>query len=151
MADAPDWRWPCGDFREEDGSPCSLDVDDARTTLENPDIWVPSGTKREDGLQGKNEEEDTEEPRREENGENTEDLEKKADDDRRNGNSVVPREAADQGRKGKNRDMLTDCHAPRGTWLTKVHRRSTLLGFRKPGLYEVKSLKWKMTMWTWEY
>ncbi|KAJ1188761.1 hypothetical protein NDU88_005518 [Pleurodeles waltl] len=118
--DASDWRWPRGVHREGDRLPHSLDNDAAGTTLENPDIRVPSGTKREDGLQGTNEKEDTEEPGREENGENTKDQEKKADDDRRNGNSVVPTEAADQGRKGKNGDTLTDRHAPGGTWLTKV-------------------------------
>ncbi|KAJ1134473.1 hypothetical protein NDU88_000925 [Pleurodeles waltl] len=118
--DASDWRWPRGVHGEEDSLPRSLDDDDAGPTLENPDIRVPSGTKREDGLQGRDEEEDAEEPGREENGKNTEDQEKKADDDRSNGNSVVPREAPDQGRKAKNGDTLTERHAPGGTWLTKV-------------------------------
>ncbi|KAJ1153725.1 hypothetical protein NDU88_006483 [Pleurodeles waltl] len=118
--DASDWCWPRSVHGEENGLPRSLDDDNAGTTLENPDIRVPSGTKSEDGLQGGDEEEDAEEPGREENGKNTKDQEKKADDDRRNGNSVVPREAADQGRMVKNGDTLTDRHAPGGTWLTKV-------------------------------
>ncbi|KAJ1173673.1 hypothetical protein NDU88_005499 [Pleurodeles waltl] len=93
--DASNWRWPRGVHGEEVGLPRCLDDADAGTTLENPDIRVPSGTKREDGQQGAVEEKDAEEPGREENGGNTEDQEKKADDDQRNGNSVVPREAAD--------------------------------------------------------
>ncbi|KAJ1162948.1 hypothetical protein NDU88_003412 [Pleurodeles waltl] len=115
--DTSDWRCPRGVHRVEDGLPRFLDDDDG-TTLQNPDIRVPGGTKREDGLQG-GVEEDAEEPGREENDENTEEQEEKADDDRRHGNSVVPREAAKQGRKEKNGDTLTDRHAPGGTWLTK--------------------------------
>ncbi|KAJ1111559.1 hypothetical protein NDU88_008881 [Pleurodeles waltl] len=120
--DASEWRLPRGVHRDEEGLPGSLDDDDAGTALENPDIRVPSGTKREDGLKMTNEEEeeDAEEPGREENGKNSEDKEKKVDDDRRNGNSVVPTKAADQGRKRRNGDTLTDRHAPGGTWLTKV-------------------------------
>ncbi|KAJ1142364.1 hypothetical protein NDU88_008690 [Pleurodeles waltl] len=103
--DASEWRLPRGVHGEEESLPGSLDNDDAGTALENPDIRVPSGTKREDGLQRGNEEEkDAEDPGREENSKNTDDKEEKADDDRRNGNSVVPTEAADQGRKeGKER------------------------------------------------
>ncbi|KAJ1177517.1 hypothetical protein NDU88_002772 [Pleurodeles waltl] len=116
--DSSDWRWPRGVSREGDCLPHCFD--DASTSLENPDIRVPSGTKSEDGLHAAVEEKDAEEPGSEENGGNTEDQEKKADDDRRNGNSVVPREAADPGRKGRNGGTSTDRHAPGGTWLTKV-------------------------------
>ncbi|KAJ1103876.1 hypothetical protein NDU88_001297 [Pleurodeles waltl] len=118
--DASDWRWPRGVHEEEDGSPRCLDDDDAGTTLENPDIRVPLRTKREDGLQAAVEEKDAEEPGSEENDGNTADQEKKADDDRRNGNRVVPREAAGPGRKGRNGDTPTDRHAPGGTCLTKT-------------------------------
>ncbi|KAJ1088743.1 hypothetical protein NDU88_001898 [Pleurodeles waltl] len=114
--DASDWRCPRGIHREDDSLPRFLD-DDAGTTLENPDIRVTAGTKREDGLQGGVVEEDAEEP---ENAESTEDQEEKADDDGRHGNSVVPRESAEQGRKEKNGDALTARHAPGGTWLTKL-------------------------------
>ncbi|KAJ1083839.1 hypothetical protein NDU88_003994 [Pleurodeles waltl] len=117
--DASDWRCPRGVYREDDGLPCFLD-DEAEITLENPDIRVPAGTKREDGLQGEVVEEDAEEPGREENGESTEDREEKEDADRRHGNSEVPRGAAEQGRKEENGDTLTARHAPGGTWLTKV-------------------------------
>ncbi|KAJ1204527.1 hypothetical protein NDU88_008304 [Pleurodeles waltl] len=117
--DASEWRLPRGIRKEKDGLPGSLGNDDPGTALENLDIRVPSGTKREDGLQG-GDEEDAEKPGREENGKDTEDKEKKADDGTRNGNSVVPTETADQERKGRNGDTLTDRHAPGGTWLKKV-------------------------------
>ncbi|KAJ1200577.1 hypothetical protein NDU88_004400 [Pleurodeles waltl] len=44
----------------------------------------------------------------------------KEDDGRRNGNSVVSTEAADQERKERNGDTRTVRHAPGGTWLTKI-------------------------------
>ncbi|KAJ1100469.1 hypothetical protein NDU88_005555 [Pleurodeles waltl] len=113
--DASDWRWPCGVPKDEDGVPRSLDNDEADTFPENPDIRVPSETKREDGLHTAVEEKDEEEPGNAESG-----RQKKADDDRRTGNHGVPREAAYPGRKGRTGDTPTDCHVPVGTWLTKV-------------------------------
>ncbi|KAJ1088559.1 hypothetical protein NDU88_001716 [Pleurodeles waltl] len=119
-SDASDWCWPRGVHGEEDGLPRCFDDEDAGTSLENPDIRVPLGTKREDGRPAGVKEKDAEEAGREEKRGNTENEKKKADDDRRNGNCVVPREAADPGRKGRNGDTPTDRHAPGGTWLTKV-------------------------------
>ncbi|KAJ1101364.1 hypothetical protein NDU88_006432 [Pleurodeles waltl] len=116
--DAYDWRCPRGVHKEDDSLPRCLD-DEAGTTLENPDIRVPAGTKREDGLKG-GVEEDAEEQGREENAESTGDREEKADADRRHRNSVVPRGVAEQGRKEEKGDALTALHAPGGTWLTKV-------------------------------
>ncbi|KAJ1200576.1 hypothetical protein NDU88_004399 [Pleurodeles waltl] len=117
--DASEWRLPRGVCGQKDGFPSSLGKEDAGTSLENPDIRVPSGTKREDGLHG-GDEKDAEKQGRKENGKDTEDKEKKEDDSRRNGNSVVPTEAADQERKERNGDTRTDRQAPGGMWLTKV-------------------------------
>ncbi|KAJ1082948.1 hypothetical protein NDU88_003109 [Pleurodeles waltl] len=47
--DASDWRCPRGIQEEEDGMPRSLGNDEADTFPENPDVRVPSDTKREDG------------------------------------------------------------------------------------------------------
>ncbi|KAJ1119550.1 hypothetical protein NDU88_007735 [Pleurodeles waltl] len=115
-----EWRLPRGVHGEKDGLPCYLGNEDAGTSLGNPDIRVPSRTKREDGLPLRNEE-DAEKPGRKENGKDTEDEERKEDDDsRRNGNSVVPTETADHRGTERNGDTRTDRHAPRGTWLTKI-------------------------------
>ncbi|KAJ1083392.1 hypothetical protein NDU88_003551 [Pleurodeles waltl] len=112
--DASDWRCPYGVQEDEDGVPRSLGNDEADTFPENPDIRVPSDTKREDGLHTSVEEKDAEEP-----GSAESSKPKKADYDRRTGNHGVPKEAADPGRKGTTGDTLTDRHAPGGTWLTK--------------------------------
>ncbi|KAJ1210809.1 hypothetical protein NDU88_006171 [Pleurodeles waltl] len=117
--DTSDWRWLRGVHGRKDGLPRFLDDEDAGTHPENPDIRVPSGTRGEDRQQEDDEEEDAEEPGSKESGGNHEEQEKKVDDDRRHGNSEVPREAAEQGREGKNGDMLTDRHALAGTWLIK--------------------------------
>ncbi|KAJ1185383.1 hypothetical protein NDU88_002176 [Pleurodeles waltl] len=117
--DASEWRLPRSVRGEKDGLPCYLGNEDAGTSLGNPDIRVPSRTKREDGLPLRDEE-DAEKPGRKENGKDTEDEERKEDDDgRRNGNSVVPTEAADQRGTERNGDTRMDRHAPGGTWLTK--------------------------------
>ncbi|KAJ1216094.1 hypothetical protein NDU88_003700 [Pleurodeles waltl] len=50
--EASKWRLPRRVHGEKDGLPGSLGNEDAGTALENPDIRVPSGTKREDGLHG---------------------------------------------------------------------------------------------------
>ncbi|KAJ1212961.1 hypothetical protein NDU88_000600 [Pleurodeles waltl] len=117
--DAFDRRCQRDVHKEDDGLPRCLD-DEAGTTLENPDIRILGGTKREDGLQGCAVEEDTEEPGRKENAETRGDQEEKSDGDRRHGNSVVPRGVAEQGRKEKVGDTLTARHALGGTWLTKA-------------------------------
>ncbi|KAJ1084565.1 hypothetical protein NDU88_004711 [Pleurodeles waltl] len=117
--DASECCLPRGVRGEKDGLPCCLGNEDAGTSLGNPDIRVPSRTKREDGLPFRDEE-DAEKPGRKENGKDTEDEERREDDDsRRNGNSVVPTEAADQRGTERNGDTRTDRHAPGGTWLTK--------------------------------
>ncbi|KAJ1165841.1 hypothetical protein NDU88_006258 [Pleurodeles waltl] len=122
--DASEWRLPRGVRGENDGLPCYLGNGDAGTSLGNPDIRVPYRTKREDGLteeENTDDEEDTETTEEEEKEEATEDEERKANDDaRRNGNRVVPTEAADQRGTEGNGDIREDRHAPGGTWLTKV-------------------------------
>ncbi|KAJ1119413.1 hypothetical protein NDU88_007599 [Pleurodeles waltl] len=104
--------------------PCYLGGEDAGTSLGNPDNRVTYRPKGEDGLdEGRNTDdgEDAEATRREEKEEHTEDGERKANnDDSRNGNRVVPTEAADQRETEENGDTRADCHAPGGTWLTKV-------------------------------
>ncbi|KAJ1161714.1 hypothetical protein NDU88_002195 [Pleurodeles waltl] len=97
---------------------------DAGTSLGNPDIRVPYGPKREDKLHGRENtdvEADAEATGREEKEEHTEDEERKANNgDSRNGNCVVPTEAADQRETEENGDTRADRHAPGGMWLTKV-------------------------------
>ncbi|KAJ1216986.1 hypothetical protein NDU88_004584 [Pleurodeles waltl] len=130
LSNAKQWRLPRGARGEKDGLPCSLGNGDAGTSLGNPDIRVPYRTKREDGIHlGEAEDaedaENAETTERKENEENAEDEERKEDDDgRRNGNSVVPSEAADQRGTERNGDTRTDRHAPGGTWLTKVRLRA---------------------------
>ncbi|KAJ1083393.1 hypothetical protein NDU88_003552 [Pleurodeles waltl] len=94
--------------------PVALATTRPTPSLRTREIWVPSDTKREDGLHTSIEEKDAEEPGSAESG-----RPKKADDDRRTGNHGVPKEAAHPGRKGRIGDTLTDRHAPGGTWLTK--------------------------------
>ncbi|KAJ1105502.1 hypothetical protein NDU88_002908 [Pleurodeles waltl] len=120
--DAPEWQLPRGVRGEKDGLPCSLGNGDAGTSLRNPDIRVPDRTKREDGLHLRKVEdaEKAEKTERKETEENTENEERKEDDDgRRNGNSVVPSDAADQRGTERNGDTRAYRHAPGGTWLTK--------------------------------
>ncbi|KAJ1201079.1 hypothetical protein NDU88_004895 [Pleurodeles waltl] len=122
--DASEWRLPRGVCAEKDGLPCYLGNGDTGTSLGNPDIQVPYRTKREDGLHLEEDAEDAEDAEttgRKENEEDTKDEERKEDDDgRRNGNSVVPTEAADQRGTERNGDTRADRHAPGGTWLTKL-------------------------------
>ncbi|KAJ1094186.1 hypothetical protein NDU88_007264 [Pleurodeles waltl] len=63
--DAPDWRCPRVTHKGDDGLPRCRD-DETGSTLENPEIQVPGGTKREDGLKW-GVEEDAEEEDSEEN------------------------------------------------------------------------------------
>ncbi|KAJ1160672.1 hypothetical protein NDU88_001166 [Pleurodeles waltl] len=117
--DASVWRCPRGTHKGDEGWPRCRD-DETGSTLENPDIRVPGGTKSEDGLKG-GEEEDAEEADSEENTESPgEKKEEKEDANRRHWNSGVPRRVAEQGRREENGDMLAARHAPGGTWLTKV-------------------------------
>ncbi|KAJ1205364.1 hypothetical protein NDU88_000799 [Pleurodeles waltl] len=95
--DASDWRCPRGVHKGDNGLPRFLD-DETASTLENPDIRVPTGTKREDGLQG-DVEEDAEEADSEENTESPGDREEKEDADWRHGNSRGPRGVAEEGRR----------------------------------------------------
>ncbi|KAJ1089022.1 hypothetical protein NDU88_002175 [Pleurodeles waltl] len=113
----PNWRWPHGVHKGNDGLHRFPDADEAETLPENPDIRVPSGTKREGGQRERIE--DAEEQGSKESGGNQKEPVKKADDDRRQESIEVPREAAEQRRKEKNGVTLTDRHAPGGTWLTK--------------------------------
>ncbi|KAJ1099593.1 hypothetical protein NDU88_004692 [Pleurodeles waltl] len=114
--DASDWRCPRSAHKGDDVLPRCRD-DETGSTLVNPDIRVPGGTKREDGLKG-GVEEDAEEVDSEENAESPGDQEKE-NADRRHGNSAVPRGVAEQGRQEENGDALAARHAPGGTWLTK--------------------------------
>ncbi|KAJ1123590.1 hypothetical protein NDU88_002058 [Pleurodeles waltl] len=100
---------------------------DAGTSLGNPDIRVPDRPKREDGHPRgtyMDDEEDAEGTGREEEGECTEDEERKTNHDgSRNGNSAVLKKAADQQGTEENGDTRADRHAPGGTWLTKTVRQ----------------------------
>ncbi|KAJ1156822.1 hypothetical protein NDU88_009539 [Pleurodeles waltl] len=109
--DASEWRLPRGVRGEKDGLPCSRGNGDAGTSLVNPDIRVPYKNKMEDGLHGEEDaentedEEDAETTGREKKGKDTKDEERKEDDDgSRNGNRVVPTEAADQRGTERNSD-----------------------------------------------
>ncbi|KAJ1172566.1 hypothetical protein NDU88_004411 [Pleurodeles waltl] len=116
--DASEWRLPRGVRGEKDGLPCCLGNRDAGTSLGNPDIRVPDRPKREDGLpeeENTDDEEYAEGTGREEEGEHTEDKEKKTNDDgSRNGNRVVPKKAADQRGTEENGDTRADRHAQEG-------------------------------------
>ncbi|KAJ1157167.1 hypothetical protein NDU88_009882 [Pleurodeles waltl] len=90
--DAYDCRCPRGVHKEDD---------EAGTTLENPDIRVPAGTKREDRLKG-GVEEDAEKQGREENAESTGDREEEADSTGDTGTAWFPEELlSKEGRRKK--------------------------------------------------
>ncbi|KAJ1163664.1 hypothetical protein NDU88_004119 [Pleurodeles waltl] len=108
--DTSDWRCSRTD---EDSVPHCRGNKEADTCTVNPDFRVPAKPNREDGLQADTEEKDAEEPRDTASGE-------PKDDDRRTGNTGVPREATDPGVKERTEDMLRDRHVREGAWLTKV-------------------------------
>ncbi|KAJ1137733.1 hypothetical protein NDU88_004130 [Pleurodeles waltl] len=98
--DPSEWHLARGVRGKEEGLPCCLGNRDAGTSLVNPDIRVPDRPKREDGLPGgtyTDDEVDAEGTGREEEGEHTEDKERNTNDNgSRNGNSAVPKKAANQ-------------------------------------------------------
>ncbi|KAJ1129195.1 hypothetical protein NDU88_007566 [Pleurodeles waltl] len=105
--DTSDWR--CSRATEESVPRCRGDKEAGACPM-TPDFWI---LKSENGLQLGAKEEDAEEPEETAGGESEQ-------DERRSGNLVVPREAADPVEKGRSEETRRNRHVPGGAWLTKV-------------------------------
>ncbi|KAJ1151643.1 hypothetical protein NDU88_004423 [Pleurodeles waltl] len=99
---------------EDDASPRYQGNGDAGSRLGNPDIWVPEGTEKDDGLCARGAEKDQNADR------NEKERNEETKDGNRKGNKEVILKINGQpcaGRRAEGRELR---HIPGGTWLTKV-------------------------------